>query len=217
MRASLLTPSLCLTLAVVGVVGCPVPSPQTGEGEGEGEGSEGEGEPGEGCAVDDDTGFPAPVSGRTDRIGSASTFDIGAWNIRNFPRSGTTVATVADVITSLDLDLIALEEMEDEDSFNELLARLPEHEGILSTDTYSDGTYQKLAFVYRCGRLTPTSTALIFTGDGFNFPRPPLQVQFRYDDGDSAFDFTAIAVHLKAQGDPDSVERRRESFISLEA
>ena len=210
----------CGVVAVVGA-GCPVPpldgqSPR--EGEGEGESNEGEGEIGESCAFDDDTGFPAPLTTRTDRIGSAETFDVAAWNIRNFPRSGSnTIATVADVITSLDLDLVSVEEIEDEASFNQLLARLPEHEGVLSTDSYSDGSYQKLGFIYRCGRLTPTNVALIFTGDGFNFPRPPLQVQFRYDDGDRAFDFAAISVHFKAQGDADSIARRREAFLRLEA
>ncbi|MDP2341726.1 MAG: endonuclease/exonuclease/phosphatase family protein [Deltaproteobacteria bacterium] len=214
MFAPLLRSAAC-GVVVVGLAACPTPPVVLGEGEGEGEGEEGEGE-GESCVVDDNTGFPAPLASRTDRIGSSTTLDIAAWNIRNFPRAGSTVSTVADVITSLDLDLIALEEMEDEDSFNELLARLPEHEGLLSTDTYSDGSYQKLAFIYRCGRLTPTSDTLIFTGDGFNFPRPPMQVQFHYDDGDKAFDFIAIAVHLKAQEDAESAARRRASFISLQ-
>ncbi len=211
--------ALSLRALLCGVVvgtACPVPPPQVG-GEGEGEAGEGEGEGGVGCADDDATGFPAPSSGRTDRIGSGSTFDIAAWNLHNFPSTRGTAATVADVITSLDLDLISVEEIADEDAFNELVSRLPEHEGVLSTDSYSDGSYQKVGFIYRCSRLTPTNVALVFTGDGFNFPRPPMQVQFHYDDGDNAFDFTAISVHFKALEDAEAVERRHEAFIKLEA
>ena len=201
----------CCLLDLLGA--CPL-VPTDGPGEGEGEG---EGDVAVPCLPNTNTEFGAPATNRTDRIGSAATFEIGAWNIRNFPSNRGTAATVADVISSLDLDLVSIEEIADEGGFDELVARLPEHEAVLSTDTYSDGSYQKLGFVYRCGLLTPTNVSLIFTGDGFNFPRPPLQVKFHYDDGDNVFNFTAIAVHLKAQGDADSVARRHDAFLSLAA
>lgn len=208
-------------------IGCPTPASSDGGegGEGEGEGEEGEGE-GEGedlgCASSTDTGFPAPLTSITDRLGSPTTFDVGAWNIRNFPRAGVTVSTVADILASMDLDLVAVAEIEDEAAFSQLMRRLPDHEGVLSSHTYSTGGYQKLGFVFRCGLLRPIGPPqLPFLGDGFNFPRPPLQQRFRYDSGATSFEFTAIAVHFKANEggstDPESAARRRTAFERLEA
>ena len=197
------------------VTACPTPPPTEGAGEGEGEG-EGEGDPlVHSCTLDDDTGYSAPRADVTAAVGSPSTFDVGAWNVRNFPATSSTAATVADVITSLDLDVIALEEVANERAYDELLARLPAHEGVLSTHTYSDGSYQKTAVLYRCGPLSPGTPALLFTGDGGAFPRPPLQVPFHYDDGRRVFDFTVIVVHFKADESADSSTRRAEAFTKL--
>ncbi|MBM4280522.1 MAG: hypothetical protein FJ137_07100 [Deltaproteobacteria bacterium] len=208
-------PSLVLACVAAATLACPTPPPDGGAGEGEGE-NEGEGDPGpHSCVPDDDTDFPTPRADVTDAVGSAATFDVATWNIRNFPSSSSTVATVADMITSLDLDLLALQEVASQAAFDELLARLPHHEGVLSSHTYSDGAYQKLAVVYRCGALAPGPPALLFSGDGGAFPRPPLQVPFHYDDGTREFDFTVIVVHLKAGEDADALDRRGEAFIKL--
>lgn len=226
-----------LALAVVSsFAGCPVPPPESdggptreGEGdEGEGDGGEeGEGDAGEGegeansCLPDDDTGFPAPLDNRTAAVGSSSTFDVATWNLAHFgnpdeagPRQ---TELAADIITSLDLDLIGVEEIENETAWNELLARLPEHEGILQPSSGSeDGFDQRTGFIYRCGPLTPGAVVQLFTGD-FNFPRAPLQVAFHYEDGDDVADFLAIVVHFKAFEDFESNERRNEAFRRLEA
>lgn len=216
-----LTSLLGVLFLMSALAGCPVPEDSgVGEGEGEGEGNTGEGE-GEdlGCVPDADTGFPAPLTTVTTAIGSDATLDIGAWNIRNFPRTSGTVRTVADIMTSLNLDLMAVEEMEDEAAFRELVKRLPNHEGVLSTHTYSTGDYQKLGFIYRCGTISPVGPPqLPFASDGFNFPRPPLQQRFRYTNGATSFEFIAIAVHFKASegnNDAESSARRSSAFQQL--
>jgi exonuclease III len=225
-RARDIFPVVAASCVIAMTLACPVPAddgtdggrPDTGEGEGEGEGEQ---EPATGCTFDNDTGYQAPVSTRTARVGSDSTLDIATWNIRNFPRFASTPGLAADIITSLDLDLIAIEEVEDSAAFDQLRARLPEHDGVLSTDTYSDGSYQKLAFLYRCGVLAPVGTArLPFASDGGDFPRPPLQQTFRYFRADgTTFDFVAIAVHFKASegnNDTESSARRASAFTKLQ-
>ena len=194
-------------------LGCPLP--QAVEGEGEGEEGEGEGE-GETCSHDPSTGYPAPDGDVMAPIGGAASLDILTWNLHNYPSAGDSPELVADVLTSLDVDLIALQEIGDEDAFWELVDRLPDHEGVLSSDTYSDGTYQKIAFLYRCGVLAPLRDSLIFVADGLNFPRPPLEVTFRYDDGEEQFDFVAISVHLKAGENAEDFDRREDAFASLQ-
>jgi endonuclease/exonuclease/phosphatase family metal-dependent hydrolase len=151
----------------------------------------------------------------TEAVGSATTLDVATWNVRNFPSTSSTARTVADVIASLDLDVVALQEIASEAAYEELLTRLPHHDGVLSNHTYSDGSYQKLAILYRCGALAPGPPALLFSGDGGAFPRPPLQVPFHYDDGVRVFDFTVIVVLLKAGEDAESEARRAEAFTKL--
>ena len=64
-------------------------------------------------------------------------------------------------------------EIEDETAFEELVTRLPHHEGLLSSHTYGDGTYQKVGYIYRSDLLSLTGGALLFQNQGFDFPRPP--------------------------------------------
>lgn len=214
----------CLA-AVVLCVACPVPPAVTdagggrpdGEGEGE-EGDEGEGEGGVGCVSDDDTGFDLPITNRTAAVGSAATLDIAAWNLAHFGNSGAReVSLVADVIESLNVDLMAVEEVESPTDFAELAKRLPDHEGILEREQSDDPQFdQRVGVLYRCGRLTPLGNPVhLFSGNG-NFPREPLQVTFRFDDGDAVFDFTAIVVHFKAFEDQESRDRREQAFILLQ-
>jgi endonuclease/exonuclease/phosphatase family metal-dependent hydrolase len=126
------------------------------------------------------------------------------------------VERAADIIQSLDVDLVAVQEIADEDSWNELVKRLPNHDGLLSAHTYFDGNYQKVGFLYRCGVLALGANQLRFTADSQTFPRPPLFAEFTYDDGTSSFDFTAVALHLKASEEANSSARRKDAIIALE-
>lgn len=173
-----------------------------------------------------DTGFPAPANNVTDRIGTDETLDVGAWNIKNFPcgnasfsttcRQGAdlTPALVADVITSMGIDLLAVEEIADETAFAETAQRLPFHEAIVSSDTYGDGTYQKIAFLYDTRVLEAGADALLFQGDN-NFPRPALQVSFTHKE--TGLSFFAIAIHLKAGDEDSDFARRGGAFVRLHA
>jgi endonuclease/exonuclease/phosphatase family metal-dependent hydrolase len=216
MRASFFASAFVVVVAA----GCPVP--QEGEGEareGEGEGGEGEGED-LGCVVENDTGFAAPAVDVTARVGSAGTFDIGTWNLAHFGNTDESpvgeIGLAADVISSLDLDLIGVQEIESERAFQELVQRLPEHEGILQGPQSDEAGFdQRVGVVYRCTRLTARRSVEIFQGN-FNFPRAPLQVDFTYHDDAEQFDFTAIVVHFKAFEDVESRVRRQEAFFLLQ-
>ena len=167
------------------------------------------------------TGFPAPRTDVVPPLGSAATFDVAAWNIRNLGTTNlgqqlTDVAMVADLIASLDLDLIAVEEIASIDAWNELVARLPDHEAVLSSHQYNATEYQKIGFLYRSRVLRVDDVDLLFTGD-FDFPRPPLAVRFTYDDGVRApLTFDAIGVHLKAGRETADYDRRRAAITKLD-
>jgi hypothetical protein len=216
--AGMFVRSLVGSMCVAALTACPVVRP------------DGDDDPGDDDDDDDDdvidTGFPAPADDVTDRIGAEETLDIGAWNIKNFPcgndsfsttcraNADVTPSLVADVITSMGLDLVAVEEIAGEEGFAETAQRLPHHEAIVSSDTYSDGTYQKIGFLYDTRVLEAGADSLLFQGDS-NFPRPALQVSFTHKD--TGLSFFAIAIHLKAGESDEDFERRGGALTRLHA
>ncbi len=163
-----------------------------------------------------DAAFPPAKTDRTSPRGYPDTLEATTWNIENFPQAPETPELVADLIASMDLDLVAVEEIADTDAFDELMVRLDQYDAVLSSDTYSDGTYQKIAFIYRRDRLTVEQSGLLYPGNGYAFPRPPLEVHFAYQEGDAAYSFIAVGLHLKAGFAVDDVERRTEAFTTLD-
>ncbi len=166
----------------------------------------------------DDAGgdYPEPRHDLVPSVGSDSTFELATWNIENFPKTGSTPAVVADLITSLDIDMLAMEEVQDIDAFNELVARLRGYTGVLSSHTYGDGTYQKVGYIYRTSLVSTSGTFLLFTANGFEFPRPVLKVDVTVGSGASAFSYTSLALHLKAGSGGQDAQRREEAVVILE-
>ena len=167
--------------------------------------------------VNTGTGYPPPREDLVPSIGSPTAIDIATWNVRNFPTDGRTPALLADLITSLGLDFVAVEEIDDVDAFNQLVTRLPHHDGLLSSHVYGDGSYQKVGFIYRSDLMTVDGGALLFENQGYDFPRPPLQVQVTVNDGQHpVVRFTAIVVHLKAGVSDSDRNRRTAAILALE-
>lgn len=161
--------------------------------------------------------YPPPRSDLVPSIGTAGAVDVAAWNIENFPRTADTPRIVADLVTSLGLDLVAVAEIASVDAFDELVARLPDHDGILSSHTYGEGNYQKVGFIYRADLMTVDGGALLFDDQGYDFPRPPLQVHVTVDDGvHPAVEFIAVVIHLKAGISDEDRERRTAAVGALE-
>ena len=161
--------------------------------------------------------YPAPNDHLVPAVGRADSVDIATWNIENFPKQSFTPSVMADMITSLRLDLVAVQEIEDSTGFTELVERLDDHDAVLSTHTYGTGEYQKIGLIYNTNILAVTDAKLIFTSEGYNFPRPPLQATVTVDDGvHPVFDFIVIAIHLKAGTDYEDRERRKDAMVLLE-
>jgi endonuclease/exonuclease/phosphatase family metal-dependent hydrolase len=150
-------------------------------------------------------------------VGAPGRLDIATWNIENFPQRDTTPELLADLIASMELDLIALEEVASTEALTETVERLRDYDFVASSHTYSDGSYQKIAYVFRRDLLQAEGGALLFTQDGFNFPRPPLKLLFtvRADEFEP-LSFNAVAIHLKAGGGSEDRQRRQDALASLE-
>lgn len=169
------------------------------------------------AAVPTPDGYPAPRSDLVDPVGSAASLDIATWNIENFPQFDNTARIASDLIASLALDLIAVQEIADIDAFGELVARLPDHDSVLSVHAYGNGSYQKVGFVYRSDLMTITDQVLLFLDEGYVFPRPPLQVTVTVQGADPPLDFIAIVLHLKAGRSFEDQDRRDRAVTLLEA
>lgn len=160
-----------------------------------------------------DTGYELPLDDVVPRVGTPETLDVATWNIENFPLAATTPKVVADLITSLGLDVIAVQEIASESAFTELVTRLPYHRGALSGHAYSDGSYQKVGYIYREDLVEVSDVTMIFSGAGNEFPRPPLQARVSVKGTD--FDFTIITLHLKAGIGFEDRDRRDAAVDTL--
>ncbi len=166
-------------------------------------------------SIDGHSAYPAPRTDLVPSAGSESTFELATWNVRNFPKSESTARILADLIVSLDLDMVVLQEVEDTNAFDELVERLRGYEGLVSSHTYSSGTYQKIGYVYRSSLVSVSGAFLLFGQDGYEFPRPPLKLDVVVG-GESALAFTSIGLHLKAGGGFEDRARRQEAVVILE-
>lgn len=163
-------------------------------------------------------GYPPPRDNLVPRVGSATTFDLAAWNIQLFPKTANTPAIVADLITSMDLDVVVVEEITSEAAWNELEQRLPEHLAVVSPHTYFDGTYQKLGVLYRKSLVKPQPMQLLFNGQTTPFPRPAIKMPITVDDGVHAqLVIELIGVHLKAGVTTEDRTRRTEAVTLLDS
>lgn len=160
--------------------------------------------------------YPPPKTDVVAAVGTNQTVDIAAWNLENFPKGNGTISDVADLIASMQLDLIAVEEISSEAAFNELVARLPGYAGKLSTFDSGFGTPQKEGVIYRTSLLSVYDDKLLFDSAAFSdqFPRPPLQVSVSVKG--TSLDFILIVVHLKAGIGNDDRARRKKAVLELE-
>ena len=161
--------------------------------------------------------LPLFLFAQYNQVGTDSTIDVMTWNIENFPKESGTAAEVQQIISDLQVDAIAVQEIADETAFNQMLSGLPGWSGLLSPHEYSPGNYQKLGLIYKENEVTIHSWQLLFEEQTYVFPRPPLEITLSVNEGDHFFDLQMIVVHLKAYDDPESEERRRAAMDSLKS
>lgn len=157
--------------------------------------------------------YPPPAADLVPAIGGAATLEIATWNLENFPAEDLTPSLAADLITSLDLDVVVVEEIANVAAWNELITRLREHDGVLSTDQYTATSYQKIGVIYRAAEVTVAPFELLFDADDYAFPRPALSVVVTV----GGVELELIGVHLKAGVGTEDADRRRLAIAALEA
>lgn len=142
-------------------------------------------------------------------FGTESTLDIVTWNLQLFPRTDTDKSAIAQMIATIDADIIAFQEIMDYNAFVELASMLPNYNAYVYNATSS----YRLAYLYDNRTITVRNNYTIYNGQSTPFPRPPyvLEVTWRGND------YYIINNHLKAyddnvivEGDPYDNEYRRK-------
>ena len=165
--------------------------------------------------------------------GSASTLDIGNWNVEWFGDTGfgptnetLQQSNVRDVMAGADLDIWGLQEVVSKSAFDTLVARLPGYAGLLANDPsvvngpqyYSDfsNAEQKVALVYKTSIATVRSAQIILTASDYDFAgRPPMEVKLTATLNGATEDLVVIVLHMKSGADIDSYTRRQNAGAAL--
>ncbi|MBL8960513.1 MAG: endonuclease/exonuclease/phosphatase family protein [Gemmatimonadetes bacterium] len=164
--------------------------------------------------------------------GTATTLDVGSWNIEWFGDAGNgpsnealQLTTVTSAITAMDLDIIGLQEVVGSAQFTELDTRLGAYAGILASDaivaggaaSYTAGE-QKVALLYKPSVATLTGARIVLASASNDFAgRPPLEATFRVTVNGTPRDVVVLVVHMKAFADAESWQRRTNAAIALKA
>ncbi len=126
-------------------------------------------------------------------FGSAETFDVMTWNLQNFPKAYSTPSLAATMIRSIDLDVVAFQEIEDSTAFNELVDDL----GDWTSWRADSATYDiNVAYAWSSD-VGMQSIYEIFTHSSREFPRAPLVFELTW----RGYRFFLVNLHLKALGD----------------
>ncbi len=139
-----------------------------------------------------------PSSGQTFEeleFGTDATFEVVTWNIEWFPKQGqTTVDYVSQIIEALDVDLIAMQELDDTDMFDQMMDGLADYVGY-----YESGWFAGLAYIYNPDAIVINDIYEIYTTEEYwnAFPRSPMVMDLSFE-GENIF---VINNHYKCCGD----------------
>ena len=128
-------------------------------------------------------------------LGSDNSLDFATWNIEWFPKNNqTTVNYIVDIIEQLDLDVIAIQELNDTSMFDQMLDGLPGYTGY-----YESSWFAGLAYIYKTDAIDVNDIYEIYTTSPYwsAFPRSPMVMDIDFMGQNYIF----INNHFKCCGD----------------
>jgi len=157
-----------------------------------------------------------PFEGAT--VGTDSTLEVATWNLEHFAKmDGETVTAVIQAIEGMDVDIIALQEIQDLTYFRQVREGLENWDG----DRATSASYSiNLAFLYRVdGDLQVDSIYEILVEYSRELPRRPFVLEGRF----KSVPMVVINNHYKCCGngiigesDWDEETRRRDASLLLD-
>lgn len=151
--------------------------------------------------------------------GQDETLEIVTWNLENFAKQDqTTVDYLVRLIEASDVDVIALQEIQDLTWFRRLTDGLDGWSGYRGTGAYDD---LNLAYIYKTAVVGSSPYFTQILDDEYALPRAPLVMEFEFD----GVPVVVINNHYKCCGDNiidegnyrDEETRRRNASLLLES
>ena len=151
--------------------------------------------------------------------GTASTFDVATWNIEWFGSSSRgpsdedlQLRNVVRVMEESGIDLWAVQEIDDEDQFWEAVTEL----GDGWAGTLSEGTNFQIGFIFKTAVVALRGKTALLTQFSHEFAgRPPLLIEADVMLPQDTLRLTLITLHMKADGEAASYERRDDAAFQL--
>ena len=128
-------------------------------------------------------------------FGTDSTFEVMTWNIEWFPKNGqTTLDYVSQIIEAVDVDVIAIQEVDDTTMFKQMVGSLNGYEGYFKSSWFAG-----LAYIYKTNSIQINSIYEIYTTSQYwnAFPRSPMVMELTYN----GKEIIVINNHFKCCGD----------------
>lgn len=127
-------------------------------------------------------------------FGSDSTFEVISWNIEWFPKNNSTANYVETILTNLQADVYALQEIDDTTLLKQIIDNIPGYECYFNSSYYGG-----LAYIYNTNTVQINSRYEIYTSQPFwsPFPRSPQVLDLNFN-GENLF---VINNHFKCCGD----------------
>jgi endonuclease/exonuclease/phosphatase family metal-dependent hydrolase len=122
-------------------------------------------------------------------VGTATTIDVACWNLKMFPTGQDTPRIASDLIASMQLDIVTVEEIESKTALEALVARLPGWQYAMPDPEGSANG--GIAVLWNEDVVHSVSTTLFTDG---RLIRPVVRAVFEVNGGQ----FALHAVHLKA-------------------
>ena len=135
------------------------------------------------------------ISQNFPNLGSQDSFDFMTWNIEWFPKNGqTTINYVAEIIEDIDVDVIAMQELDDRDLFDQMISSLDGYAGY-----YDSSWFAGLAFIYNTETVQVNDIYEIYTTSPYwnAFPRSPMVMDLNFN----GVNYFLINNHFKCCGD----------------
>jgi len=143
-------------------------------------------------------------------FGTDTTFEVMTWNIEWFPKNGQiTINYVIDIIEALDVDLLAIQEVDNINDFEQMVDSLNSYEGYLESLWFAG-----LAYIYNTDVIQVNDIYEIYTTSQYwsPFPRSPMVMDLNF----VSERIIVINNHFKCCGNgimdttnPDDEETRR--------
>ena len=156
------------------------------------------------------------ISQNFPNLGSQDSFDFMTWNIEWFPKNGqATINYVAEIIEDIDIDVIAMQELDDRDLFDQMISSLDGYAGY-----YDSSWFAGLAFIYNTETVQVNDIYEIYTTSPYwnAFPRSPMVMDLNFN----GVNYFLINNHFKCCGDgsldlndDSDEEKRRYDAINL--